>query len=378
MKFTCTQENLREALGLVSHTAAKNTTLPILNNVLISAQNGVISFSTTNLELGISCVTRGRVEQEGSFTVQAKLLTDFINLVSAETINLELEGDVMHVHGQRSQTAIKGSPSEEFPMIPEIKKENAFTCEPKELLNALSQVLFSTSHSETRPEISGVYFKFENGSLIMAATDSYRLAEKSIKCSGVESKEVIIPSRTLGEVCRVLQELGDEVAEQEMVEIYFQDNQVQIHFKNTEIISRLIEGTYPAYKQIIPQTSRTNAVVEVSSFLKATKTASLFSKLGVFDVRIQIDNGLLTVASDNAQLGQSKVDIEATTTGEINTIVLNHRYLVDGLQNISSTYVQFSMTDEASPCVMKPLEQLESGEAVVRNDYLYIIMPIKQ
>lgn len=382
MKFTCTQENLRHGLSLVAPTASKNTTLPILNNVLIKAEKGVITLATTNLELGVSCTLRGKVDQDGIFTVQAKLLSDFVNLVSSDTIDVELDGDVLIVQSERNKTAIKGNPADEFPLIPELKKDEPFTCSAKELKEALAQVLFSVSHAESRPEITGVYMKFENGGVVLAATDSYRLAEKMIKCAGTQGREVIIPARTLGEVVRVLNsgndtELIDDSSNQEQVEIFFQDNQAQIRYKNVDVVSRMIEGTYPAYTQIIPSSHKTVITVEAQAFAKAVKTASLFSRLGVFDVKLSFKDSLVTVEADNTQIGQSSTEVEARIEGEENKIVLNHKYLTDGLQNMNSTYVSIEMNDEASPCVLKPAEKLEEN-TVVKQGYLYIIMPIKQ
>ncbi|MCC6639303.1 DNA polymerase III subunit beta, partial [Candidatus Falkowbacteria bacterium] len=207
MKFTSTQENLSQGLSLVSHIAAKNTTLPILNNVLIRAEKGVITLSTTNLEMGMYCTLRGKIDTEGSFTVTSKLLADFVNLLDTDTVEVALVNDSVEINTQNAHTSIKGQSPEDFPLIPVITSDSTFTCKPKDFIDALSQVAFATAHSDTRPEITGVLMRFENGSLIMAATDSYRLAEKSIRCKGVETKQVIVPSRSLLEVSRVLSSL---------------------------------------------------------------------------------------------------------------------------------------------------------------------------
>ena len=183
MKFTCTQENLSQGLSVVSHIAAKNTTLPILNNVLLRAEKGVITLSTTNLEMGVYCTLRGKIDTEGTFTVGSKLLSDFVNLLGTETVEISQVADAVEISTEKAHTSIKGQSAEEFPLIPSLNVDQSFSCSPKELIEGLSQVLFATAHSETRPEISGVLMKFENGSLIMTATDSYRLAEKSIKCN---------------------------------------------------------------------------------------------------------------------------------------------------------------------------------------------------
>lgn len=382
MKFTVTQENLSQGLNIVSHIASKNTTLPILNNVLIKAENGAINLSTTNLELGVSCTVRGKVDEDGVFTVQSKLISDFINLINTDKVDVVLDEEFLKIGSDKSKTKIKGNPADEFPLIPDVKSENIFKCKAIDLIKGLSQVLFATSNSESRPEISGVNMTFENGGLVLAATDSYRLAEKLIKCSGVESKTVIIPGRCLSELVRILnsfqleQEQADNV--ESLVEISFKDNQVQFLYKNVKLVSRLIEGTYPQYQQIIPKEKKTTGIIDKNEFVKAVKTASLFSRMGVFDVIIEFKDGKIKVSSDNAQLGQSETEIEGVVDGIDNNIVLNHKFLSDGLSNIDSSAIVLEMIDGGSPCVLKPAETLDGSQSIVKQDYMYIIMPIKQ
>jgi DNA polymerase-3 subunit beta len=382
MKFTSTQENLSQGLSLVAHIASKNTTLPILNNVLIKADKTAITLSTTNLELGVNCVIRGKVDQEGSFTVQSKLITDFVNLISTETVDVSLEGDVLSIISSKSQTQVKGNAADEFPAIPQITSDAPFTCGVRDFTKAVAQTLFAVSHSETRPEISGVYMRFENGSLILASTDSYRLAEKSIRCNGTETKEVIVPGRSMAELSRILGTLAsnsmDMDDEQEQVEIIFQDNQVMFSFKNIQLVSRLIEGTYPAYQQIIPNEHTTQAIIDRAECIKAVKTASLFSRLGVFDVVLEFQEGKLKISANNAQLGHSTTELDVALSGGSNSIVLNHKFLTEGLNQIDGTAVVFEMINEASPCIIRPAETLDGAEAIAKKDYLYIVMPIKQ
>ncbi len=379
MKFTSTQENLSKGLSLVAHIASKNTTLPILNNVRIQADKGTIRLSTTNLEMGITCLIRGRVDQEGAYTVQARLMSDFVNLISTDTVDVELRDDALHIQSEKSQTKMKGNADDEFPLIPNVQDANPFTCKAADLSEAIGQVLFAVSHSETRPEISGVFMKFENGSLIMAATDSYRLAEKSIKCNGVESRTVIVPSRALGELQRMLGALGGaEQNDDQMVTIAFQDNQVSFTYNDVELVSRLIEGNYPAYQQIIPNSYETQVIIDRAELLKAVKTASLFSRLGVFDVVVECTAAGVTVSATNAQLGQSTTTIDAALEGKDNSIVLNYKFMMDGLNQMDSTAIVFQMNEGGSPCALRPAETLDGAQTVAKQDYLYIIMPIKQ
>ena len=379
MKFTCTQENLALGLATVAHLAGKNTTLPILNNVLIKAENGVVTLTTTNLELGVRCTVRGRVESEGSYTVQSRVISDLVSLASSKSLDIALVNDSLEVNGESNQSSIKGQPAEEFPSLPEIERKSPFSCKAGDFARGISQVIFAAANSETRPEISGVFLKFMNGSLVLAATDSYRLAEKSIKCGGVESREAIVPARTMAEVQRVVGGSAKQVPDDESnVEIYFQDNQILFIYQNIEIVSRLIEGTYPDYKQIIPKTFKTTALVEIKDLLKAAKTSSLFSRAGVNDVNLELREKEIKVFANNSNLGSSSQVIEAKVEGGPNKIVLNHKYLLDGLNVLNSTVAAISMNDEASPFVLKGAETLSKEKPVISEDYLYIVMPIRQ
>lgn len=387
MKITCTQENLNQGLGFVSHIASKNTSLPILSNVLIKAEKGSLSLTTTNLEMGINCLVRGKIDKDGSYTVSSKLFNDYVSLLPNQKIEIELKDDFLEIKCEDQDTKIKGNSAEEFPLIPQVEKKNPYTCKISDLLNALSQVIFAVSISETRPEISGIYFNFSDNLLTLTATDSYRLAEKKIKLKekGKEAKEVIIPARTIMELFRILSGLvgaGETTAEEgnnNKLEIYFEDNQVLFVVNNVELVSRIIEGQYPNYKQIIPTSHKTRAIIGVADFIKAVKTAALFSRTGIYDINLEFKAGKFIVSSTNNQLGENKSKLESKIDGEDNKIIVNFRYLLDGLQNIDSSDVIFEMIDLNNPCLLRPVESLdEKKEAIASEDYLYIVMPIKQ
>jgi DNA polymerase-3 subunit beta len=386
MKISCIQENLSQGLNIVSHIASKNTSLPILNNVLIKAEKGILNLITTNLEIGIKCQVRGKIEKEGAYTVNSKLLNDYINLLNQQKIEVELKNDNLEITTEQQTTKIKGNSADEFPLIPQLERKNMYQCEIEDLVQAFSQVLFAVSVSETRPEISGVYMSFSENVLTLAATDSYRLAEKKVKLkeTAKDEKEVIIPARTAQELLRILgtsrqTEIEDGKESSNLVSIYFEDNQVLFSFGNIELVSRIIEGQYPNYRQIIPANYKTKGVINVSDFSKAVKTASLFSRAGIFDINLEFKAGKLNISSTNNQLGENKSKLSGSIEGEDNRVVINYRYLLDGLQNIDSTDVIYEMIDPANPCILRPAESLnDKKEAIAGQDYLYIIMPIKQ
>jgi len=369
MKLSCTQENLNQGLNIVGHLAIKNSNLPILNNVLLKTQEGGLLLSATNLEIGINCKIRAKVENNGIFSVPANLLSNFISLLNnEERVDVELINKEIIIKSGPQETKIKGEDASEFPLIPEIKKENKNIVNSEELKKALSQVVFAVSLDETRMEISGVLMSFSQKKLILAATDSYRLAEKKLSLKeGDSNQQIIIPQKTAQEVLRILQALPTE----EEVDIYINDNQVLFIVNQVELVSRLIEGNYPDYQQIIPQEHKTSVIVEIKDFIKIIKRAALFSKIGINDVNLNFDEEkqVITVKSANNQLGENTSEVSAAIKGGGNNIVFNYRYLLDGLNNLEKEKAVIKIIDNSNP-------GLFCGEGV--EDYLYLIMPIRQ
>ena len=383
MKIICTQENLNQGLIVVSHIASKNASLPILNNILIQAEENNIRLSATNLEMGITCLIRGKIEEGGAFTVQSKLLSDYIGLLPKDKINLETKkgengedgSNILNITCKNYSTKIKGMSASDFPLIPQLSKTNPFVCDALELRQAVSQVIFAVSLNETRPEISGVLLEFSPNKLTLAATDSYRLAEKSInlKNKSNAAPKVIVPARTLQEVLRILTSFKNPVSLEENKDfnIYVSENQILFELGGVELISRLIEGQYPDYKQIIPENFETRLFIESAELTKAVKTASLFTRSGIYDINLDANlaEKELVISSTNSQLGENVSRLPIKIEGKKNNILLNYRYLLDGLQNIDAQDVELKIVDPNHPCLLKGKDQ---------DNYLYIVMPIKQ
>ena len=375
MKIFSLQENLKQGLALVSHVAGKNINLPILNNVLIKAGAGKIRLMATNLEIGIISTGRGKIETEGAFTVNAKIISDCVGLLSNKKIELNQTNNDLAVSCENYQVKIKGQSAEEFPLIPEVDRKNYFSAQAGAVKGAISQVIFATLLSEARLELSGVLFVFSGNSLTIVATDSYRLAEKKIqiKSNNEEEKRVIVPAKTLQELLRVLSvNLDDEVEENNKeIKFYLSDNQILFIYGSTELVSRLVEGQYPDYQQIIPTTSKTKIIIDRQELIRAVKIASLFSKTGINDINLDfpLSKNQVVVSSISGQTGENITKLEAKVTGDENSLVVNYRYLLEGLSNVEKEMIKIEVIDGNTPCLVRP-EQDES--------YLYIIMPIKQ
>ncbi len=374
MKFISLQENLKKGLNITGHATSKNINLPILNNILIKAYQGDIELISTNLEIGVNYKIRGKVEEEGDFTVDSKLITEYVNLLnSGEKVLIDQKDNELSIECGNYKTKMKGELAKDFPLIPTIPEENPFIFPINDFKKALNNIVFAVSTSENRLELTGVLFSFFDKRLDLAATDSYRLAEKTLKIDGAgESDEdsdkeikVIVPSKTVQELLRILNNFDNDGGE---IKIYLSENQILFTFDSVSLISRLINGHYPDYKQIIPSTSKTKSLIKKSELIRAVKAAALFSKTGVNDIFLQFSSGKVVVSAFSGASGESLIKLEAKTEGEDNEITINHRYLLDGLNNIDGDFVRIIVLNDNSPCLIK---------AEKDDDYLYIVMPIK-
>lgn len=363
MKLICTRENLKKGLFVVSRVVGVGNPLQVLNNILIKTDSGRIKLSSTNLEIGVNTWVGGKIEEEGSLTVPAKIINDYISNLPGEKVILESKENNLNVDADNYHTKIKGLSAEDFPLIPQVQEESFAKLDSGELRDALSETSWAVAINETQPEISGLFMGFEGTSLRIATTDRYRLAERiiTLKEPVSETKEVIIPSRTINELYKIL---GSGLNE---VEIYFSESQVLFKFDETEIISRLIDGQYPDYRQIVPKSFKTEALVEKDDLIHALKAASLFAS-DSSNINLEVDSSGIKITSSSVASGENTTVIKAELKGENNTAVFNFRYLLDCLNNLKEPKIVLSMIDDASPAMITPEN---------RNNYLYIVMPIK-
>jgi len=377
MKFACTQENLIQGLNMAGHVAGKNANLPVLGNILLKTEAGSLKLSATNLEMAVNCTVRGKVEVEGEYSVPAKLFMDYVSLLPAGKVELVLGEEGLEVKSGEQETVLKGIPANEFPLLPKLAKDHGYSLPSSDLKRALSQVVFAVSTSQSRPELTGVacFFNPEGTEHVatFVATDSYRLAERVLPCTGNGSAmRFIVPARALVEAMRILGAYKDELGIPENVFLNFTENQLVVSFGNVELISRLIEGSFPDYKQIIPQQFKTEAVINRAELQKAVRAASLFSKQGLFDVHLSLDpeKSVCTVESADQGVGKTKTTIKGVVTGSANSVTLNFRYLGEGLASMSGEQVRLRQIDSMNPLLIAPEGSSEA--------YRYIVMPIRQ
>ncbi|MFA6588401.1 MAG: DNA polymerase III subunit beta [Patescibacteria group bacterium] len=368
MKFICTQENLARGLNMVSHIAGRSTTLPILKNVLIKAEAEGVSLATTNLEIAITTQVRGKVERSGEFTVQARVVLDYLNLLPPGNVTFELVNGELMVSSSDSKTTLKGLPAEDFPVIPKVQDGARLSLPAKTLKTLLSQTVFAVASDEARPEINGVLFHLKDQDLTLAATDSYRLAEAKAKLTTTkEEQKIIVPNRSLLEWLRVAPEAGD-------ITLTISDNQISFIAEDVELVSRLIEGQFPDYTQIIPSQFSTQVNFENDGFSKVLRQVGLFCRSGIndFTLTYQTTNELILSAA-NAQVGASDVKMSASVDGKDGKIVFNWRFLLDGLNVLGTDEVILRLNDEKSPGLLEPKDHDK-----LPTKFRYLVMPIRQ
>src|SRR6476469_2818304 len=310
MKIICTQENLRTGLGQVSRIVGSSTTLPILNNVLLQTENGQLKISATNLEMGMSTLVRCKIETEGGVCIAAKVLLDLVNNLPNENITIEVGEVETSVTTDRYQTKIKHLPVEDFPLIPAIEDASVISISSADLKEAFDSTAFAASTTETQPEISGISLKFEDGKVITTATDRYRLAEMSVGVQTQAGRSVIVPQRSILELSRMLGPTSDQV------QLNISSTQLAIAVNGTYLVTRLIDGQYPEYSQIIPVETGTIITVQHYDLLSALKTSGIFSR-GAGSVTMVVDSEKQSVQMMSAStgVGESSIDIPSQISG---------------------------------------------------------------
>jgi len=374
MKLSCLQENLNRGLNVVGRAVATRTTLPITNNILLATDESRLKLVATNLEMAISCWIGAKIEEEGAITVPAKLLTEFISSLPSDKINISLspKTKTLELKCARFEARISGIDAKDFPPIPKVDEGITTKIEVEALRQGTSQVVFAAATEESRPVLTGVDAQFNGDLLTLAAADGFRLAVYKLPlATPVEQQaEVIIPGRTLAELGRLITD------QEEAVEITVNPNKSQAIFrlKNIELVSQLVQGTFPNYTQLIPQSYNSRMIVSVADFLRATKTASIFARDGSGIVRLvitpgsgELKAGKLTVSARSEEIGDDVGEIDATVEGEEAKIAFNGKYLTDVLNVLEEAQVALETTNPSSPGVLRP---------VGTDSYIHVIMPM--
>lgn len=363
MKLQVTQENLNKALNNVARVAVSSKNpLPILNNVLIRTQDNRLTISATNLEIAITERIGAKVITEGALTVPARLFQEYIASLPNGKIDLNVKDNKLYISTDGYKSTINGIAPDDFPVIPTVDNKNGWSISSKDLKKGLQQVIFAASSDDSRPVLTGTYMHTHEGFLYIVATDSYRLAEKKLIANS-ENVSLLIPSSALHDLLRIIGDRDVDV-------IVCADSQQTLFIAGeSELITRLIEGNYPDYRKLIPNSFQISASVEKNEFVNASKVAGLFAResAGSIVLKFSEEDKSLDISSVASQLGENSSMINTSPSGS-GSVSLNSRYLLDALGAFHGQEIVFSCNGKTDPCVLK------SGED---NDYLHIVMPLK-
>jgi DNA polymerase-3 subunit beta len=371
VKVSCLQENLARGLSIVGRGVSTRGTLPILGNVLLKTDSGRLKLTATNLEIGVNCWVPAKIEDEGAITVPAKLFTDFVNSLPLGPIEIALNvrTKTVHLKSATTEANMKGLDAEEFPIIPAIPDKPTTRMAQGVLRRMINEVAFVAATDDSRPVLTGVLTTFEGNEVTMAAADPYRLSvRRAPLLAKVDPKvEIIIPARSLFEVARIVDDSDSPVD----ILVTPNGSQVIFHTEEADLVSRIIEGQFPNYRQVIPTSHTTKVIVSRDELLKATKLASYFARDAANIVRFAVDPAQevpLIVSATAAEVGDNTSRVDATIEGQATAIAFNSRFVSDALGSLTASEVALELGGPLAPGVVR----------IVGDDsYLHVVMPLR-
>lgn len=366
MKIECTTEKLRGAITTASRFTERRGNLPVLKAVLLIAEGKLLTVRATNLECGIETVIPARVESSGIVAVPGDVIGGLVaNLLGGASVTLELVGDVLSVKAAQVEASLKTLPADEFPILPSVSAENSFRVRGDHLARAVRSVAFCASLANIKPELQSVLLFGEASKLYTVATDSFRLAEKTTPVKGLSSvPQLLLPLKNAAELAKLLDGVSEEV------DVYYNEHQLSLRFDGLYYTSRLIDGTFPNYRSIIPSSHVAEAVVLREDFAQAFKILSLFSdKFSQVGLAADPKTKVVALSARNTDVGENTTTLKATVGGEEIHMAFNGRYLADGLQGINGESVKMGFAGVGRPLTL-------SG--VSDASFVYIVMPMNR
>jgi DNA polymerase-3 subunit beta len=366
MKIECIKERLGEAVSKAEKIAGKNPTLPVLSGLYMKAEDNTLSIKATNLDLGISIVIPAKVTEPGEIVVPANILSSFLSSLQKEkNISLSSDGQTLEIKTGNTSANIKTLPVEDFPIIPEISDDGAFIIPSKDLTLGLRSVLYSAAVGSMKPELSSIYIHYEDDGLVFAATDSFRLAEKRIKVKTMPHfKHILLPQKNAQEIVRILDSVNEDIS------LSLEENQVALKVGNIYIYSRVIDGVFPDYKQIIPKETTSTVTILKQDLLNSLKTSLIFSDaFHQLHLSLHPSKKVFEIESKNSSIGENTYRVPATIEGEELDINVNYKYFTDCFSAISSDTINIKFNGQARPIIMSG-----SGD----KTFMYLVMPMNR
>ncbi len=367
MKFIIIRVNLKDGISVVERSIGDNLNLPILKNILIEVSNNGIKLTATNLETAINFFATGKVIEQGKIAVPAGILSNLISNLTSDRLNLESKGNKLEIKTDNYEALIQGLPVDDFPITPKIKNQNEFLeIKAGVIKEALAQVLIAAQFSDLRPELNGVLFDFTINTLKLVATDSFRLAEKTISrdqfnTNHKEKFGALLPLKAAQELTRIIKDA-------EVLKIYHDDNQILFKTEQTELLSRLTEGRFPDYEAILPKKFNTEIVLNRQELIGALKLAGIFGgRNSEVKFRVQENKKVVEIASSDQTIGENNYVLTAKIQGKLKEIIFNWRYLMDALKILNGEDVFLGINGDSEPAEIKSPSD---------GSYLYILKPI--
>lgn len=367
MKLTCLQENFSQGLSTVCRVVSTTGSLPVLSNVLLKTEEGRLKLQATDLETGVTTWVGAKIEEEGAITIPAKIFSRLVSNLAPGEISLETKKQILHLKSQEVESKFNGLSAEEFPTLPEFSEKDSFELQGGNLKQALEEVVFAAAADEGRPILTGILFFGEGKNLTLVGVDGFRLSEKKLALKKeIPSLSLVVPARTLRELSLILSRSEENPA------IFRPKEENQIMFKVGDVIfsSRLLEGEFPKYEEIIPSDFSTKFTLLREEFLRAAQLASLFAQGGANIVRLELlpQEGLVSVSANTQEIGSNRVEVQGEGEGEEAKIAFNAKYLTDCLQALSCERVVFEMSESLKPGLIRPEDS---------PDYLHVVMPVR-
>ncbi|MBV7327140.1 DNA polymerase III subunit beta [Chloroflexi bacterium TSY] len=408
MRVSCLQENLAKGLAIVGRAVSSRSTLPVLGNILLEAKDNHLRLAATNLEIGVNCWIGAKVEDEGAITVPARLLTEFVNSLPAETIDMELavRTQTLHLQCARYEANMKGIDAVDFPIIPSMsgeQEENTnrlldgsyISLETEGLHKMIDHVIFAASTNENQPTFTGVEVHFNQNTLKMAATDGFRLSVRSVmlnrenghdesKATFEDELTVLVPAKSLSELSRIMADADDqqpiealvtEARNQVLFHIWGKGSDVRGSFERVELVSQLIDARFPDYDPLIPKSHSTRTVVDTASLLKAVRVSALFARDNSNTVYVGIEppndehSGQMRLTATSTEMGDNVNELDALVEGEELEIAFDASYLIDVLSRIDEPQIVLETTQASRPGTLRPVGM---GE----DEFLHVVMPM--
>jgi len=362
MKFSATKEKVIEGLQQVQNVVSTRTTLPILSNVLLQAKEGMVNLTTTDLDVGVRGGFEANVDKAGASTLPARRLFTIIRELPSSEISIEVDGkNAASIRSGQSFFKILGLPEEEFPPLPKFENAKVVTMRQKDLRDGLRKTAYAISTDETRYVLNGVLFSFKENKLTLVATDGRRLAMVDIELEFPRSHEadIIVPTKAVTELQRLLTDDGE-------VKISVGTGQIAFDLNNTLLVSKLIEGNYPNYKQVIPSEAKERVTLERETFLNSLRRVSLLASDKSNSIKLNFSKNNIEITANTPEVGEARESLPVVYKGRDFSIAFNPEFLMAPLRNLAEDEIFFDLIDEMSPGVLK-----------IQTPFLYVLMPMR-